>query len=168
MKVTILSAAVLVALASSVVRADEPPLIDHQAIPCTVAGKATSVCASISDDSGVGRARIFFRAEGEKYYNLTEMAFGGLNYCGTIPPAREGKAKAIEYYVQAIDDAGNPQRTPTYLMQVETELVCDSAPIERDPARARMVTVYATSRKQGGKISKKFERDHVSFIRVQH
>ncbi len=40
----------LVLLTSSPALADDPPQVNHQAIPCTVPGAPFTVCAEISDD----------------------------------------------------------------------------------------------------------------------
>ena len=64
------------------------------------------------------------------------MTFGGINYCGTLPAPREGKLKVIEYYVQAVDDAFQAQRTSTFQLSVVPEGKCEFPPIEKDAKRA--------------------------------
>ena len=64
------------------------------------------------------------------------MAFGGINYCGTLPAPREGKLKVIEYYVQAVDDPFQAQRTSTFQMSVVPEGKCEFPPVEKDAKRA--------------------------------
>jgi hypothetical protein len=151
----------------SAARGDEPPRIDHQPLPCTVPDKAVSLCAFVGDDNQVVKARIYFRKAGEKYFSFVEMVFGGMNYCGTVPAPREGKVKAIEYYLQAVDDAYQAQRTSTYQMNIQPEGVCGFPPVEKDPARAASITVYATHKKQGGKLDGGFDRSGVTFVRVK-
>ena len=129
--------------------ADTPPAVNHQPAFCTVPEKPLSLCATISDDGTVAAARLYFRRAGEKHYAFVDMAFTGLDYCGTLPPPREGKTKEIEYYVQAIDDNYEPTRTSTFRLPVEEEGVCEFPPIEQDPERAAAIKVFATSRKQG-------------------
>src|SRR5215475_14010217 len=80
--------------------ADEPPVVEHQPVPCMVPGKPISLCATVSDDRQVAAARVYFRSAGEKFFSYVDMPFGGINYCGTVPAVLEGKAKTIEYYVQ--------------------------------------------------------------------
>jgi len=147
--------------------ADDPPVVEHQPALCTVPEKPVSLCAVISDDGTVAVARLYFRREGEDFYNFVDMAFTGISYCGTIPAPREGKTKAIEYYVQAIDDAYQPYRTSTFRLPVETEGACEFAPVEKDPARAADIKVFATSRKQGKKLDGGFEAEGVTFVPVQ-
>ena len=101
-------------------RADDPPAVEHQPAPCTVPDKPLSLCAAISDDGNVATARLYFRRAGEDYYAFVDMAFTGVSYCGTLPAPRE-KTKAIEYYVQAVDDSYQPQRTSTFRLPVQPE-----------------------------------------------
>jgi len=76
-------------------RADDPPVVDHQPLPCTVPEKAIALCAAVSDDNQVATARIYFRRAGEDFYQFVDMAFAGVSYCGTIPGPHQGKVKAI-------------------------------------------------------------------------
>ena len=120
-------------LAAPLALADEPPTIDHHPIPCTVPAKAISLCAAISDDQNVSAARVYFRRAGEDFYSFVDMTFGGINYCGTLPAPREGKLKVIEYYVQAVDDQFQAQRTSTFqLSAIPTIIDCNVA--ARKPA----------------------------------
>jgi hypothetical protein len=146
--------------------ADDPPLVEHQPVPCTVPDQPLTLCATVTDDSSVAKVRIYFRRAGEDFFSFVEMVFGGLNYCGTLPAPREGALKAIEYYVQAVDDQYQAQRTSTFQMTVQTEGLCGFAPVEKDPARASSITVYATHRKQGKKLDNAFSSTGVRFVPV--
>lgn len=146
--------------------ADDPPVVEHQPSPCSVFGKAISLCASVTDDSAVAKARIYFRPQGEDYYSYVDMAFAGLAYCGTLPAPREGEIKVIEYYVQAVDDQYQAQRTSTFQMNVLAEEACEFPPIEKDAAKAAAITVYATNKKQGKKIHDAFAGPGVTFVPV--
>jgi hypothetical protein len=65
------------------------------------------VQANVSDDVAVAHVRLFFRAEGADAYRSIEMKPGkGDNYTGTIPAHRRSD-RAIEYFIQAEDRAGN-------------------------------------------------------------
>jgi hypothetical protein len=144
----------------------EAPSLDHQPIPCTVPDKPAAVCATITDDGQVAAARIYFRSAGEKFYSFVDMAFGGLNFCGTLPAPRGGKVQSIEYYVQAVDDQYESQRTSTYNMSVQPEGVCEFPPVEKDAARAAAIKVHATNQKQGKKLPDEFVATGVSFVPV--
>jgi hypothetical protein len=148
-------------LASVLAYADEPPKVDHQPIPCTLRDKPFTLCARISDDSAVVRARVLFRKAGEKYYSAIDMAFGGLSYCATLPAPR---AKVVEYYVQAFDDKAQPERTGTHQLRIVPEGQCDFPPVEQDPERTRSFTVFATAKEQGKDAPSGFAKEGVVVI----
>jgi len=145
-------------------RADEAPKIEHEPPPCTVPGKAVSLCAAVSDDGQVNKVRIFFHPEGEEYFSFVDMTFGGINYCGILPAPREGKLKAFEYYIQAIDDQFQPNRTSTFRTNVQPEGVCGFPPVATGGPFT--ITVHASSKKQGKKLPAGFESDGVTFVPV--
>jgi hypothetical protein len=154
-------------LAPLAARADDPPSVEFQPTPCSVPDKPIRLCASVADDNQVGAARIYFRPAGEKYFSFVDMAFGGINYCGTIPAPREGKVKTLEYYVQAMDNAYQAQRTSTYQLAIQAEGVCQFPPVETDAARVSSIKVYATSDKQGKKLPDEFSETGVTFVPVK-
>ena len=161
MRMSLAPALVLVAAAFAV--ANDPPAVDHQPALCTWPDKPVSLCAAISDDGNVAVARIYFRRAGEDFFSFVPMSFTGVSYCGTLPAPRE-KAKAIEYYVHAVDDAYQPLRTSTFRLPVQPEGVCEFAPIEKDAAKAAAIKVYATNRKQGKKLDDAFVVTGVTFV----
>jgi hypothetical protein len=95
---------------------------------------------------------------------MVEMAFGGLTYCATLPAPREGKLKAIEYYVKATDDQYQDQRTSTFQMLVQPEDTCEFPPLEKDPAKAAAIRVLATNARQGKKLPDEFDATGVTFV----
>jgi len=135
-------------------------------MPCTVPGKAISLCAAVSDDVQVMTARVYFRKAGEDFYNFVDMGFTGLNYCAILPAPREGKLKSIEYYVQAADNQFQPTRTSTYQLAIQPENLCEFPPVA-DPARAAAIKVFATNRKQGRKLDDAFVETGVTYVPVQ-
>jgi hypothetical protein len=132
-----------------------------------VPDKAITLCASVTDDGQVAKSRIYFKASGEKYYSYVDMTFGGLSFCGTIPAPRGGKVQAVEYYVQAVDDQFDSNRTSTYQIQIQPEGVCEFPPVEKDATKAGAITVYATNPKQGKKLPEEFQAAGVSFVPVK-
>lgn len=147
-------------------RGDDPPVIDYQPVPCAVPEKAITLCAAISDDNQVATARVYFRRAGADFYQFVDMAFTGVSYCGTIPGPREGKIRAIEYYLQAVDDQFQPTRTSTFNMIVQPEGVCEFPPTA-DPKKASAIKAFATNRKQGNKLDSAFVQTGVTFVAVQ-
>ena len=166
MKVLAVAAAVGLAWGLAPGASAEPPSVDHQPSPCMVPEKPASLCASITDDGQVDAARIYFRPAGEKFYSFVDMKFGGLNFCGTLPAPRAGKVQTIEYYVQAVDDKYESQRTSTFNMNVQPEGVCEFPPVEKDAARAAAIVVHATNQKQGKRLPDEFVAAGVSFVPV--
>ena len=164
MKVRAVASAVLLAVGLVPAATAEPPNVDHQPSPCMVPDKPASLCASITDDGQVAAARIYFRPAGDKFYSFVDMVFGGLSFCGTLPGARAGKVQVLEYYVQAVDDQYESQRTSTFNMEVKPE--CEFAPVEKDPARAAAIVVHATNQKQGKKLPEELLPTGVSFVPV--
>jgi hypothetical protein len=160
----LLAAPLVLAAASALA---DPPSVDHQPVPCTVAGQPFTVCATVTDDGEVARSRVYFKAEDAKFYSFVEMVFGGIEFCGTLPAPREGKVKTIEYYVQAVDDQYETVRTSTHLIALQPEGVCGFAPVEKDPAKAQAITVHATHQKQGKKLPDAFLATGVTFVPVQ-
>ena len=161
MKARLLAACLM---APVVAAAGESPTVEHQPVPCTIPGKPLSLCASITDDRQVAKARVYFRPAGEKFYSFVDMVFGGINFCGTLPAPRERKVDSIEYYVQGVDDEYDAQRTSTFQMNVLPEGVCEFPPVEKDAARAAAIVVHATSPKQGKKLHDAFVPTGVSFV----
>ena len=142
----------------------EPPLVRHQPVPCTVALRPFTLCANVTDDGQVGKVRLYFRPAGETFYSYVEMAFDGIRFCGTLPAPL--KTKAVEYYIEGVDDTFDPARTSTHVIRVEPEGVCDFPPVEKDPSRTASITVYATNKKQGKNPPGAFDRSGVSFVPV--
>ena len=153
----------LVLASASLAVANDPPAVEHQPLLCTVPDKAISICASVSDDSNVAVARVYFKRQGEEFYAFVPMTFTGVSYCGTLPAPRE-RAKTVEYYVQATDDAYLTQRTSTFRLPVQPEGVCEFPPEEKDAARAAAIKVFATNRKQGKKLDDAFAPTGVTFV----
>jgi hypothetical protein len=159
--------ALLAVLASAGTSVADPPSVDHQPVPCTVADQPFMLCATVTDDGEVARARVYFKPESAKFYSFVDMVFGGIEFCGTLPAPREGKLKTIEYYVQAVDDTYETFRTSTHVIAVQPEGVCGFAPVEKDASRAQSITVHATHQKQGRKLPDAFASAGVTFVPIQ-
>ncbi len=154
----------LATLLAARVAAAQGPSVEHQPVLCTIPAHAVSLCATVTAETPVARVRIYFRRAGEKYYNLVEMSFGGMQYCGTLPPPRGGRIQAIDYYLQALDEKYEATLTNTYQMMVKPEGSCEFPPLEKDPNRARSIRVYATNPKQGKDLDSAFENAGVTFV----
>ena len=163
MRRALLATALALAAAPVIVRA-EAPIVEHQPSPCTVPAKPISLCATITDDTQVAKARLYFRKSAEKYWSVVDMAFGGISFCGVLPAPRP-KTTAIEYYIQGIDEEYEAQRTSTYEMRVLTEDQCGFPPVETDREKAAAIKVFATHKKQGKKLDDgDFDPAGVTFV----
>jgi len=149
-------------LAATAAYANQPPDIDHHPASCTIADKAISLCATVTDDTQVAKARVFFRRSGETFFSFVDMTFGGMNFCATLPAPREGKIRQLDYYLQATDDEFETQRTSGYTLQVMVEGACEFPPVAKE--RPPSITVYATSKKQGKKLPDGFDTAGVTFV----
>ena len=158
--------ALAVLVLSAAVASAEEPAVEHQPSPCTVPNKPITLCATVTDDGQVAKVRLYFRASGEKFYNVVDMTFGGINFCGTIPGPREGKVQSVDYYIQGIDDEYESKRTSTFQLTVQPEGACEFPPVEPDAQKAASIKVYATSEKQGKKLDDAFMSTGVSFVPV--
>lgn len=156
MRTLLIVAALTIGVNASI--ADEP-LIDHQPVVCSLPEKNARICTYVADDGEVKKTRVYFRAQGQEAYYWSEMVFDGIQYCATLPVAKS-KVSKVEYYIWAIDDNFESQRTRTFTMSVSPNTACEYPVFDEDPERIANLTVYATSPKQGDTIED-FEKDGV-------
>jgi hypothetical protein len=147
----------LVGLAA-VAHTDEP-IVDHQPVICSLPEKNPRICTYVADDGEVKKVRAYFRAEEQEAFYWTEMTFDGIQFCATLPVAKKS-VRGVEYYIWAIDDNFESQRTRTYKISVAPNSPCEYPVFDEDPERIANLTVYATSPKQGDSI-KEFEKDGI-------
>ena len=164
----VIRAAVILVLSTlSVPTWADEPVIDHQPVLCSLRGKNPRVCAAVADDGEVKHARVYFRAEGQEAFYWSEMAFDGVQYCATLPVAKKSR-RSIEYYLWAVDDEFESQRTRTYRISLVPTAPCDYPVFDEEPDRISNLVVHATSPKQGKSIDE-FEdtgiREFVPVIR---
>jgi hypothetical protein len=96
----------------------KPPTIELAAARCVPPGARPRVCARVFDDGTIIRARAFFRASGRDSFYWTEMGFEGSRHCAWLPvPSR--KTRAIDYYVEAVDDAYEASRSRESTLRIE-------------------------------------------------
>ena len=136
------------ALVASVGRA-EPPFIDHQAIPCSLPQAHPRICATIADDGTVKRAKLFFRAAGQSAWYWSEMVLDFRSFCATLPRP-EAETEAIDYYLWAMDDAFETERTRDF--RVPLDGGCAHPVIDDDPERISHLEIHATVKKQKKKL----------------
>lgn len=96
-----------------VVAADaEGPAIAHEAIADgQPEGEAVTIAATAEDPSGVAFVRVHYRPAGFPFYQEVPLALEDGVYRGQIPGFAVA-APAVEYYLRAVDEAGNTSYAP--------------------------------------------------------
>lgn len=161
---TLLNTSALVILSGAPVFANDPPLVEHQPAQCSTVGKPIELCASVLDDGDIAKVRAYFRRPGEKEYLISEMKFEGARFCTTLPGVKAGKLRSLEYYIQAMDTEYESKRTSTYQLQIQNEGDCAFPAEQKDAEKAKAITVYATSSKQGKKVPDYLDPTGVTFV----
>ena len=110
---------------------------------------------------------MYFRPEGDEFYSFVDMTFGGLRYCGTLPPPRAGKLRRVEYYVQGVDDEYNAQRTTSYWVAIQPEGACDFPPVETDATLTSSDRGLRDAQEAGQEAPRRLPSAGVSFVPVQ-
>ncbi len=149
---------------AGVATADEP-LVDHQPVACSLPQTNPRICSYVADDGEVKRVRAYFRAKGQDAYYWSDMVFDGIQYCATLPVAKSSVSN-VEYYVWAIDDEFESQRTRSYKISVRDTVACEYPIYDEDPDRVSNLVVNATSRKQGDEIRDFEDKGIVRFVPV--
>ena len=138
----------------------EEPLIDHQPVICSIPSKNPRICAYVADDGEIKKVRVYFRAQRQEAFYWSQMSFDGIQYCATLPVPKKS-VRGVEYYIWAIDDNFESQRTRTHKIHLIPESPCEYPVFDEDPVRTSSLAVHATSPKQGNKI-KEFEKKGIS------
>ena len=155
--------AAFLALAPAVAPAvTDEPMIDHQPVECTVPEKNARICAYVLDDGEVKRVRVYYRSQNQDAYYWSEMAFDGIQFCATLPVAKD-KVRHIDYYVWSVDNEFQTARTRPHKISMLESSSCSYPVIDEDPERITNIVVNATSAKQGNKIKDFEEKGVVQF-----
>lgn len=100
--------------------AGNPPTIELEAPRCARVGTRPRVCARIVDDGTIARARLLFRAQGQEPFYWTEMQFEGSRFCAWLPRPSK-KTRAVDVYVEAVDDTYEVSRTRERTLWLEAQ-----------------------------------------------
>ncbi len=138
----------------------EEPLIDHQPVICSIREKNPRICTFVADDGEIKKVRVYFKAEKQEAFYWSQMSFDGIQYCATLPVPKKS-VRGVEYYIWAIDDGFESQRTRTHKINLIPESPCEYPVFDDDPVRTSDLAVHATSPKQGNEI-KEFEKVGIS------
>jgi hypothetical protein len=117
---------------------NEPPMIRHEPPACGAPAARSRVCAHVVDDAGIAQVRLNFRGRGVRAFHWTPMAFDGALYCAWLP-APLPETSAVEYYVEAVDDAFEPSRTADYAFAIRPDCPAPA------PAASPAPTVVGTT-----------------------
>ncbi|PKN57087.1 MAG: hypothetical protein CVU56_12675, partial [Deltaproteobacteria bacterium HGW-Deltaproteobacteria-14] len=93
---------------------NQPPTITHTPIANgQPQGISVPISATITDPSGVSSARLYYRPTGfPSFQEVVLSATGGDTFTGSVPSFAVGPP-SVEYYLRAIDGAGNSGNLPT-------------------------------------------------------
>ena len=91
--------------------------IDHKALACVVAKAFPRIEARIAPVESVARARVYFRAEGGPVWYFVEMKSAGSTFSAALPKPKKS-LKRVNYYIEALDTAFRPTRTPDFAPEV--------------------------------------------------
>lgn len=150
---------------ASIAAADEPT-IDHQPVECSTPGKNARICAYVLDDGEVKRVRAYFRSERQDAFYWSDMSFDGIQFCATLPVAKDG-VRAIDYYVWAVDDEFQTSRTRPGKISLAPTSPCAYPVIDEDAERTSNLHVHATSDDQGDEIEDFETQGIVEFVPVK-
>jgi hypothetical protein len=88
-----------------------PPVIYHEPITTATEGENISIFATITDDTKVASATLFYRITGGEAWTSTPMIPIGNIYSETIPASNVTTA-GVQYYIEAVDDVLNTAKKP--------------------------------------------------------
>ena len=85
------------------------PEVSHEVIPDSLeAGSSVQIKATVTDNVGVKSVTLFYRTKGEEDYKRTSMnRIGETNEYAVTLGKEELVEPGVEYYIQAMDLAGN-------------------------------------------------------------
>lgn len=114
---------------------NQPPVIQHAPPACAQVQARPRICAYVVDETGIAQVRVSFRARGARAYHWTATVFDGALFCAWLP-APLTETRALEYYLEAVDDQFEPSRTIDYVLEVRS--VCP-APAQQPPQTPAVV-----------------------------
>jgi hypothetical protein len=94
-----------------------PAEIDHKPVACVVAEQFPRLEARLTPADGIGRARVFFRAEGGPAWYAVAMKREGDVFAAALPKPKKS-LKRFQYYLEVADAGLASSRTPDYAADV--------------------------------------------------
>jgi len=115
------------------------PVIEHTPLADPMAELSPwRVSAVITDSVGVASAQLYRQHNGGTWTQVSMTAGNGNSYSADIP-SPHSVGDSYSYYMQAVDNAGNTNRTPEYSFHVEYPLIAT------DPQSISLMLVSPTS-----------------------
>lgn len=90
---------------------DQPPVITHTPVTQATEGTKVVIQATITDDSAIDIATLFYRKQGATSWSSIPTQGPGPQFSWTIPASVVVKG-SLEYYIQAEDDGGYAATSP--------------------------------------------------------
>jgi len=126
-----------------------PPSIELERIPSGVAGQEQVFTSLVSDDGDIKDVKLFYRYKGQApFISLPMEQLGNSAYYVASVKPPETETRAIEYYVQAIDTAGNRQIEGFAFEPITRELTRPEVPATTTTQTSTVETTTAS--KSGG------------------
>jgi|GEM_PF-2816905 len=111
-----------------------PPTLTHDAITASqTAGQAVTITATATDASGVASVSLYFRTEGESSWLSASLTHGSGDTWTAAIPALAVAAPGVEYYLDAVDTAGNHATSPAGAPTSYHSFDVSSAPTDTTP-----------------------------------
>jgi len=112
---------------------NQPPVIQHDPPACGRVQARPRICAYVVDETGIAQVRVSFRAQGNRAYHWTPTVFDGALFCAWLP-APLSETRALEYYIEAVDDQFEPSRTIDYALELRSACPAPAQPPPLTPA----------------------------------
>jgi hypothetical protein len=111
------------------------PEVSHEVIPGTLeAGSSVQIKATVTDNVGVKSVTLFYRTKGEEEYKRVAMnRIGETNEYAVTLGKKDLVEPGIEYYIQAMDLAGNSLLHGYSFSPLAVNVVAPAAPKAEAP-----------------------------------
>jgi hypothetical protein len=111
------------------------PEVSHEVIPDSLeAGSSVQIKATVTDNVGVKSVTLFYRTKGEEEYKrITMNRIGESNEYAVTLGKKDLIEPGIEYYIQAMDLAGNSLLHGYSFSPLAVNVVAPTAPAAKPP-----------------------------------
>ncbi|MGD8941433.1 MAG: hypothetical protein PVJ72_18795 [Gammaproteobacteria bacterium] len=126
------------------------PEVSHEVIPGTLeAGSSVQIKATVTDNVGVKSVTLFYRTKGEEEYKRISMnRIGDTNEYAVTLGKKDLVEPGIEYYIQAMDLAGNSLLHGYSFSPLAVNVIAPAAPTAKAPEAVAEEAVGETIREE--------------------